>query len=287
MKKIAVINDISGLGKCSLGAAIPVISVLGHQVCPIPTSVYTAQTGYASYHMRDLKALMEFTVADWRKAGERMDGFYSGYLSSAEQYEQVLTIYEGLKKEDSFLLVDPIMGDHGEAFPIYSDALRQGMQELIRSADVTTPNLTEACLLTSDSFEDVEKYPQKEDRLKVVEEIGMKIKQISQKKMTVIITGIRYTDVPAQKKWIGNFCIEEDKSIYLEQSDLLLSYSGTGDLLASCICGYLMNGVKIEEAIQKTMHFLELSIREAMRLNMPSNAGVCFEPYLFELLDHK
>ena len=46
MKKIAVIHDLSGLGKCSLTAAIPVISAMGVQACPLPTAVLSNQTGY-------------------------------------------------------------------------------------------------------------------------------------------------------------------------------------------------------------------------------------------------
>lgn len=38
VKKIAVIQDLSGFGKCSLTAAIPVISVMGVQPCPLPTA---------------------------------------------------------------------------------------------------------------------------------------------------------------------------------------------------------------------------------------------------------
>lgn len=53
MKKIAVINDLSGLGKCSLTAAIPVISVMGVQAVPLPTAVLSNQTGYASYFYDD------------------------------------------------------------------------------------------------------------------------------------------------------------------------------------------------------------------------------------------
>ena len=37
MKKIALINDLSGFGKCTLTAAIPVMSVLGIHSCPLPT----------------------------------------------------------------------------------------------------------------------------------------------------------------------------------------------------------------------------------------------------------
>ena len=53
MKKIAVIQDLPGLGKCSLTAAIPVISVMGVQAVPLPTAVLSNQTGYPSYYCHD------------------------------------------------------------------------------------------------------------------------------------------------------------------------------------------------------------------------------------------
>ena len=79
VKKIAVIQDLSGFGKCSLTAAIPVISVMGVQPCPLPTAVLSAQTGYPSYYLDDytdniyatsgrslVHILMEFIPDLWR-----------------------------------------------------------------------------------------------------------------------------------------------------------------------------------------------------------------------------
>ena len=59
MKKIAVLNDLSGLGKCSLTAAIPVISAMGVQACPLPTAILSNQTGYASYYCDDYTQHMD------------------------------------------------------------------------------------------------------------------------------------------------------------------------------------------------------------------------------------
>ena len=41
-KKAVLINDLSGLGKCSLTAAISVLSVMGIQACPMPTALIIA-----------------------------------------------------------------------------------------------------------------------------------------------------------------------------------------------------------------------------------------------------
>ena len=60
MKKVALINDLSGFGKCSLTAAIPVISVMGIQACPLPTAVLSAQPGFQNYYCDDFTDRMAF-----------------------------------------------------------------------------------------------------------------------------------------------------------------------------------------------------------------------------------
>lgn len=67
MKKIAVIHDLSGLGKCSLTAAIPVISAMGVQACPLPTAILSNQTGYGSYFWDDYTDRMELIMDEWKK----------------------------------------------------------------------------------------------------------------------------------------------------------------------------------------------------------------------------
>ena len=77
MKKIAVIHDLSGLGKCSLTAAIPVISVMGVQACPLPTAILSNQTGYGSYFWDDYTDRMELIMDEWKKTGFTPDGVYT------------------------------------------------------------------------------------------------------------------------------------------------------------------------------------------------------------------
>jgi len=54
IKRIAAVNDLSGFGRCSLTVAIPVLSAMGFQVCPVPTVMLSAHTGYESPYIRDL-----------------------------------------------------------------------------------------------------------------------------------------------------------------------------------------------------------------------------------------
>lgn len=80
MKKIALINDLSGFGKCSLTAAIPVISALGIQACPLPTAILSAQTGFPSYYCDDYTDRMNYFTDEWKNMQETFDGIYSDIL---------------------------------------------------------------------------------------------------------------------------------------------------------------------------------------------------------------
>ena len=110
MKKIALINDLSGFGKCSLTAAIPVISVMGLQACPLPTAILSAQTGFADYFCDDYTDRMDEFTEQWKKMEVSFQGIYSGYLAGSRQLEKVIHFLDQFKKEDTLYLADPIMG---------------------------------------------------------------------------------------------------------------------------------------------------------------------------------
>ena len=88
-KKIAVINDLSGFGRCSLTAAISVISAMGIQACPLPTALLTAQTGYPHYYMDDYTDKMDIYRQEWLKMGQHFNGIYTGFVASEAQIDQI------------------------------------------------------------------------------------------------------------------------------------------------------------------------------------------------------
>lgn len=89
VKKIAVVNDLSGFGRCSLTAALPVLSVLRTQACPLPTAILSNQTGYPQYFCDDFTDRFDRYVAQWARNGVCFDGILTGFLASAAQVEQV------------------------------------------------------------------------------------------------------------------------------------------------------------------------------------------------------
>ena len=113
MKKAAVINDLSGFGKCSLTAAIPVLSALGVQCCPLATAVLTGQTGYPYFHCTDLTDMMPQYIDAWAQNNAHFDAIYSGYMTGRKQIEHLLDLITQFRRDDTLLLVDPVMGDDG------------------------------------------------------------------------------------------------------------------------------------------------------------------------------
>ena len=290
MKKIAVINDLSGLGKCSLTASIPVISVMGVQACPLPTAILSNQTGYASYFWDDYTEHMESIMKEWKKRNFHPDGIYTGFLAREEQADEILRFLEWFQDEKTLVLTDPVMGDQGRTYGIYTEGLRKRMRELCRSAQVITPNLTEALLLLYGK-EEMEKQWEKlsgqdgEAVLREIEELGERLEEEFSLKAAVI-TGVDY---PAEngELQIGNLVRENGKTTWIFAKKEAGSYSGTGDLFASVLSAGLVKGMSMEACVHKAVRFLGKAIHDAAKEGTDRNDGVCFETYLHELWDNK
>ena len=281
-KKVAVFNDISGFGKCSLTAALPVLSVLGVQCNPIPTMVLTGQGGYEVSFRRDLTDMLPDYTYAWKENGAEFEGIYSGYLTGPEQIDHVFQFLDTFRKEDTFLLVDPVMGDDGDTYQIYSEELLDQMKKLSRQANLITPNLTEACLLSNTSFEEISCLTEKEEIMENVSRIAYDLRNAAEVSQDVLITGVK---VQQNDKWyIYNVALTENGIHTFSSEWLEKSFSGTGDLLASALCGLRVNGYSTEEAMEIAGKFLQLSIADAIEDATDANDGVAFEKNLKELI---
>lgn len=283
-KKVAVFNDLSGFGKCSLTAAIPVLSVLGVQCNPIPTMVLTGQGGFKVSFRKDLTDMLRDYTYAWRKNGAYFNGIYSGYMTCPEQIDHVFDFLKVFRKKNTFLLVDPVMGDNGHTYKIYSKELLDGMKELSCEANLITPNLTEACLLSDTPFEEVFYLFSKKELLEKVSQIAYKLREASVVKQDVIITGVK---VQEDNNWFIYNVALTPKGIFLYSSEWFnQSFSGTGDLFASAMCGLRMNGYSTEDAVKIAGDFLHHSISDTINDYTDGNDGVAFEKHLKELIIH-
>lgn len=282
MKKIALINDLSGFGKCSLTAALPVISVMGIQACPLPTAILTAQTGFKDYYCDDYTDRMDYFTEYWKKMGVTFDGIYSGYLEGAQQIEKVMRFLDAFQTKDNIYLADPVMGDHGKPYTMHSCELVCGMKELVRRADAITPNLTELCMLTDTDYDDLTAFSDEPDYVKRVKNLCGRLLDDSGRLKYVVVTGI--IRKKGDREYIGNLAVALDESHYIENLYTGKGFSGTGDLFASVLSGSLVKGLSIRKAMERATYFLQEAIEEASLEQIPPEHGIYYEKYLSRLL---
>jgi len=279
-KKVAVINDLSGFGRCSLTAAIPVLSVMGVQPCPLPTAVLSAQTGYPDYYCDDYTDRMEYFRSQWEKMGVSFDGIYTGFVASEEQIRNIFHFLDTFYKEDTFLLVDPVMGDDGEVYDMFTPELCRLMKQLVWKADVITPNLTELCLLTGEDYEELHALTDKEDLIVSLREPVDRMRKAGPD--TVIVTGLHYME--EDTLMMGNLAVTEQEVCLIGNPKIGGSYSGTGDLFASVVAGGIAKGLALGEILQKASDFINASIAASPQTPGYHADGAEFEQCLGVLL---
>ncbi|MHA7994401.1 pyridoxamine kinase [Collinsella sp. BM28] len=267
--RVAAVHDMCGYGKCSLGVAIPVLSAAGVDVCPVPTALFSAHTKFPVFHMHDTTDMLEAYLDAWREENVELDGVYSGFLGSAEQVAVIQRLYR--EYPNALRIVDPVMGDGGVKYPTYTDELCKAMAALVDGADVLTPNLTEASILTGIPYEG------QDVSIEFVQKNASALLDMGAK--TVVIKGVVHEGEPIIHNYIASAA---DGGAVEEVSSELLPYMlhGTGDLFASALTAAIYTGRTTREAVE----FAGDLVRDAMRVTVEQPdfemRGVSFEPTL-------
>lgn len=280
-KKIAVINDLSGFGRCSLTAAISVISAMGVQPCPLPTAILSAQTGYPSYFCDDYTDKMDAFRLEWEKMGVSFDGIYTGFLSDSRQVQKIFDFLDTFYESKTFLLTDPVMGDNGKRFDFCTPDFLSMMRELACRADIITPNLTELCLLAGEDHRMPEQISDEKEIFSAAEQMAREI--IAGGTKEVVVTGIKFFDKEENREKIGNLFVSKDDIEVSTFPFVGESYSGTGDLFASAIAGGKARDARIEDIMDLAGEMIGRAIEDAVRWKVPRNEGANYEKYLWML----
>ena len=271
--RVAAIHDLSGLGRCSLTVALPVLSVMGSQCAPLPTAVLSSQTGGVSgYTFCDMTDQMGPIAAHWKAVDARFDAIYTGFLGSERQLGLVERFLTDFTREDTLVLVDPVMGDDGAAYDTYGDELIAGMRRLAERARIITPNPTEAAFLLGlpgDALKNGTISPEEA------------VKRLSlEGRRSVVLTGYR------RGKNTGSLCLDAatGQVSITENTCVEVSYPGTGDLFASVLCGGMLQGRSLPESAALAENFVHECIVRTAEQGLPKFHSVDFEPLLGELL---
>lgn len=269
-KRIAVVNDVTGFGRCSVAVALPIISAMKIQCCPLPTAILSAHTGFSSFFFNDYTPHMKDYMNNWKELNLQFDGICTGFLGSKEQIDVVVEFLENFKTENTIVMVDPVMGDYGKLYSTYTQEMCDEMKKLIKYADVMTPNLTEACRLL-----DIP-YPEGAVNAKQLEGIAKELCGKGPKK--IVITGLQHNGN------IQNFIYETGKAYtIIETKKIGDDRSGTGDVFTSIVAASIVKGLDIVTAVKKATDFISKAIEYTAKIGTPVCEGICFEEYLTEL----
>lgn len=278
MKKIAAIHDLSCFGRCALTVIIPLLSAMGHQTVPIPTALLSTHTGgFEQPYFRDLTDDMTPIARHLEQVGVSFDAIYSGFLGSARQIRVVQDIIRRFGGRGP-VLVDPVMGDDGKLYSTYTDELVRGMAELCRSADIITPNLTEAHFLTGLDVPD--SIPDESAAIALSLELCHSMRE-SLGVDNIVITGIHFGDR------VGNAVMVEREVRLISKPRLGRSFPGTGEVFTSTLLGEMLRGKSLFEAAEAAQDFTYQVIKHSQSSPDATRDGVLLEECLSHLCDRQ
>lgn len=274
--KVAAVQDLSGLGRCSLSVVLPVLSVMGAQCCPLPTAVLSAHTAFPAPEaaaFQGLTGAMEQTLRHWEALHTSFDAIYSGFLGSPQQIGVLRRLIQRFRRKETLVLIDPVMGDHGRVYRTYTPEMCEQMIQLAAEADLITPNLTEAALLLGEPFDHIP-----------ASQAGIEewLRRLSLGgKRSVVITGVSLAP-----KALGAGCLDarSGKIRFAMAHQEPGQFFGTGDLFAAVLLGSLLRGETLSESTARAVDFIQKSVARTLAAGTPMLEGVQFEPLLRELL---
>ncbi len=274
MKRAALITDISGLGNCSGTANISILSYMGIETCIIPTAILSAQTGFSDYYIYDFTENMRKYISSLEKINPCFDAVYVGFLANKAQADIVKNFIEHFRSPDTVVITDPIMGDNGKIHGYFDDELCNRISKIVLDSNIITPNLTELCILAKGNYDFVSGLNEKEK----YDEIYRLCKNISEKNVgTVIVTGIENG-----QESFSNLVADRKGYEIVHSKKCGGSFSGTGDIFTSIICGAVLNGQTPFEATEKASKFISGILEQSHQKISDRNYGI---PYQLLLSD--
>lgn len=269
-KKIALINDVTGYSRCAIAAQLPIICAMAIECVFVPTAILSVNTYHSDYFFDDYTDKMNDYIKTYKKMNLEVDGIVTGFLGSSKQIDIVIDFIKSFKQKETFVLVDPVMGDHGKLYKTYNKKMQAKMQELIPYATIMTPNLTELCALLDIEYSSVDASD--EMLLKMCQQLVAKGTKM------VVVTGINRGDK------IINFAYEKGRDYrVIEVEKIGDERSGTGDVISGVIAGKYLKTKDFYQSVEAACRFASRCIEYSQKIKAHNHLGLCFEPFLKEL----
>jgi hypothetical protein len=241
--KILVFNDYCVVGSMALKANISVLTQNGHEVFGLPTKIFSSNMSYKDYisfYMPNFSEIVKKVFGI-----KKVDAIYIGFIDNDEVFVIIKEILQNFKGK---VILDPILGDNGIKYSETTAKQISFYRELLNFADIVTPNLTEAILLTE--YNKIFSEIKKED----VEKIASNLLEMGAKQ--IIIKSFEKNDI------LNTLYISETSIKWFESEKIDIKICGTGDVFSSLVASELTKGEKLENSIDKIQKLLAENIKK-------------------------
>ena len=268
-KRCLTIQDYSCLGRCSLTVALPILSAPSLEAVGLPTAILSNHTAYKDWTFVDLSDEMEKSIEMWREYNHHFDVIYTGYLTT-DQIDITYRIIQKLKEKDTKVMIDPACADNGKLYPGFKENHMEEMKKLLSIADMTCPNMTEACLLTDHPYHGESiSYEEAVSIAKDLSKLGPSI---------ILLTGVIF-----KEGTIGCLIYEKEKeeiSLY-ETNCLPINFHGAGDSFCSAFVGAYERGKSVYQSVKIAHDFVHRAMQRSYDNHVDGILyGLEFEPEL-------
>ncbi len=270
MKKILTIQDFSCVGKCSLTAALPIISAFGIETCALPTALLSTHTQFKHWTFKNLCDQIPSITDAWKNEGILFDGICTGYLGAVDLIKEVKEIIKNFVKPEGIVMIDPAMGDNGQLYSGFDTEYVKASKNFCSIGDIITPNITEAAFMLEKEYKEKYDYDYLLNLCEKLHQNGAR---------DVVITGVKKGDTQ-----IGVFCLlngDEVFEYYTEREPQ--DFHGTGDVFSSTVYGGLCCGKSLKEALTFACNYTKRCIELTLADKNHSFYSVNFEQCLCDI----
>ena len=251
LPRVAAIHDLSGYGRCSLTVVIPILSTMGFEVCALPTAVLSTHTAIGGFKLFDLTDQLPGFIEHWKAMGLKFDAIYSGFLGSSRQAGIVADFIRHFAADDTLVVVDPVMADHGRLYASMPPEMVGEMAALSKLAKVVTPNMTEAAFILGREVPESLTETEVKDWLKALADLGPAYP---------VITSLPLESRP-DRSTVAAYN-RDDGRFWLAGRPLMpTQYHGTGDIFSSVLTGSLLQGDSLPIALDRSCQFVASAIQ--------------------------
>ncbi|MCH9808180.1 MAG: pyridoxal kinase [Alphaproteobacteria bacterium] len=228
MARILAISSYVAYGHVGLGAIVPALQAMEHEVIAVPSVVLSNHYGYEHVGGVDVEVDGMVSILEGIKANgwlHDVDGVITGFLPSMKHAEVVARGLERLAKSGSeaIYLCDPVIGDDPGGLYVDGDLAASIRDQLVPLADIITPNRFELSWLTG-------------QEVGTISQAEAARRKLGEDLVTVA------TSVPCGEGMIANVLVDGARAVKAVTKVRNGVPHGTGDLFAALYLGHLLDG---------------------------------------------